>query len=427
MKAYAYVAYTSAGRRRNGTVVAETEADAASQLAQQDLFVAELSETRGGASKQATGSGSRQTGNQGDSQGAGLRRGFGRQMLQPRLSPDLQAVFTRQMAVMLTAELPVEAALEAVRSGGHPALDAVAASARAALLDGAPLSEALSQTQAGFAPYYLAALRAGESAGALSEVFSELADYLEQLGSDKAQIATALIYPGFVAAVSLLVCGILMVNVAPEIVAMFELSGRPLPPLTQAVLMVSDFIRAHALAIGLGMAALAGFALVVPRVTLLRRHRDRVLLRLPLVGRLMRLAAAVQYMRTLALVLGSRHAVLSAADSALEVLEIESFRAEGQAVTRAVRQGESLSAALRQLSFLPPVARQLIAAGEISVRLARMSERAATLVEHRLSTERKRIAALLEPVLMMLVGGLVLVIVLAVLLPVFDLQAVVAG
>ncbi len=403
MKAYAYTAYTSAGRRKTGTVVAETEADAAAQLARQELFVAEVTTPR-------------------DRAAGAFRGGF-----RARLNTDLQAVFTRQMAVMLAAELPAEAALEAVRSGGHPALDAVAAQARASLMDGAALSEALAVTGAGFPPYYLAALRAAEGAGDLAGVFGELADHLEQLGTDKAQISTALIYPAFVAAVSLLVCGILMTTVAPEIVAMFDLSDRPLPPLTVAVLAVSDWVQANWVLLAVAFVALIGLGLATPRVRGLRNLRDRIVLRLPVLGRLKRLAEAVQYMRTLVLVLGGRHAVLSAADSAREVLTVERFRIEAEQVATGVRQGESLSAALARLSFLPPVARQLIHAGETSVRLARMTERAATLVEHRLVTERKRIAALLEPLLMMVVGAMVLVIVLAVLLPIFDLQAVVAG
>lgn len=439
MKAYRYIAYTTGGRRRSGTVVAETEADASRQLSAQDLFVAELSQTRGkpGSNKPNANPSSPSPSSANPSSQEQLTDGpppdksAGNVSVlsgwRHRLSPDLQVVFTRQMAVMLGAELPVDAALEAVRSGGHPSLDAVAAEVRAALLDGASLSDALAQAGAGFAPYYLAALRAGEAAGELASVFNALADHLEQLGSDKAQIATALIYPGFVAAVSLLVCAILMVNVAPEIVAMFELSGRPLPPLTRRVLALSDLIRDNAWLIGAGLLALAVFLALVPRLPRLRQRRDQLLLRLPVVGRLMRLSAAVQYLRTLALVLGARHAVLSATDSAVEVLEVAQFQSEGRAVTRAVQQGESLSSALAQLSFLPAVARQLIAAGEVSVRLAAMSGRAAALVEHRLSTERRRIATLLEPALMMLVGVLVLVIVLAVLLPIFDLQAVVAG
>lgn len=401
MKAYSYVAYTARGRRRTGTVVAETEADAAAQLSQQELFAAELAEAQPGR--------------------AGRWGRGGR-----RLNAELQAVFTRQMAVMLEAGLPADAALEAVRAGGHPALDAVAAAARAALLDGATLSASLEQAGAGFPPYYLASLRAGETAGEMAPVFSGLAAHLEEQGTGKAQVAAALVYPAFVAAVSLLVCGILMTSVAPEIVAMFELTGRPLPPLTVAVMAVSDAVLAHRWLLAALMLALAALAAAVPRVAALRTARDRLVLRLPVAGRLVRLAEAVQYMRTLALVLGSRHAVLSAAESAAGVLTIAAFQAEGRAVAAAVRQGESLATALSRLSFLPPAARQLIAAGEVSVQLARMTGRAATLAEHRLATERKRIAALLEPVLMMLVGGLVLVIVLAVLLPVFDLQAAVA-
>ncbi|MFZ7091499.1 type II secretion system F family protein [Primorskyibacter sp. 2E233] len=403
MKAYSYIAYTSAGRRRTGTIVAETEIHATEQLASQDLFASDLTET-----KRAT---------------SGNRRAvFAR-----KLVPDLQAVFTRQMAVMLTAELPVDGALEAVRTGGHPALEAVAAQARAALLDGAALSDALENSGAGFPPYYIAALRAGEEAGELAAVFNELADHLEDQNTGKAQIATALIYPAFVAAVSLLVCGILMVNVAPEIVAMFEMTGRSLPPLTVFVMGISDVIRANWPVILVLLLALVGFGIAVPRVPTLKRLRDRVVLRLPIFGRLARLSEAVQYMRTLALVLGSRHAVLSAVDSAASVLTIEQFQTEGRAVATAVRQGQSLASALEDLSILPPVARQLIAAGEVSVRLARMTDRAAALTEHRLLTERKRIATLLEPMLMMVVGGLVLVIVLAILLPVYDLQAAVAG
>ena len=218
-----------------------------------------------------------------------------------------------------------------------------------------------------------------------------------------------------------------MTTVAPEIVSMFELSNRPLPDLTRVVLGISDWIRAHLTLLGIALGALIIAGIVVGRVPALRHRRDHLLLRLPMVGRLMRHAAAVQYLRTLALVLTSRHAVLSAVDSAAGVLTIARFQSEAAQVSDAVRQGESLSSALDRLSFLPPVALQLIGAGEISARLARMAERSAVLVENSLSTERKRIAALLEPLLMMLVGGFVLTIVLAVLLPIFDLQAVVAG
>jgi general secretion pathway protein F len=408
MNAYGYTAFTDAGKKRSGTIIAETESHASSLLQQKGLFVSQLV-----LRNRATGT-----------QGWLARLGG---MRNARLSPDLQAVFTRQMAVLLSAELPAEAALEAVRQGGHAALDTAAASARAALMDGASLSEALAQGRCGFPPYYLASVRAGEAAGDLTAVFEELATHLENRGTDKAQIVSALIYPAFVAAVSLIVCAILMVSVAPEIVAMFELSGRPLPVITQNVLAVSDWIQDNLMLLAGLFLALVGLVIASRVVPALRARRDTLLLRLPLVGRFMRLSAAVQYLRTLALVLGSRHAVLSAVENAAEVLTVAQFKTQAQAVSTAIRQGETLSGALENLSIIPPIARQLISAGEVSVRLARMTERSAVLVENGLSTERKRIAALLEPMLMMLVGAFVLVIVLAVLLPIFDLQAVVTS
>ncbi|MDU8925818.1 type II secretion system F family protein [Alisedimentitalea sp. MJ-SS2] len=409
MRAYAYTAYTDAGQRKTGTVIADTEAQASAELKAQGLFVEDLTPQQGATKGQSALS---------------LARGAGRRI---RLGADLQAVFTRQMAVLLAAEMPTEAALEAVRQGGHPALDAVAARARAELMEGASLSEALESTGAGWPAYYIASVRAGESAGDTATVMGELADHLETLGTDKAQISTALIYPAFVAAVSLLVCGILMTTVAPEIVSMFEMSGRPLPGLTRTMLSISDWISANALWLLIGAGGLLvlwGASSAIPRW---RQARARFLLRLPMVGRLMRRGAAVQYLRTLALVLASRQPVLGATESASQVLWVRQFTNEGRAVTEAVRQGETLSSALERLSIIPPVARQLIAAGEASVRLARMTERAAMMVENALSTERRRIAALLEPMLMMLVGAFVLTIVLAVLLPIFDMQSMVAG
>ena len=404
MKPYGYVAYTAEGRRKAGTMVAETEAHASELLRAQGLYVSEL-----------TARGSR-------TRGAGRVPRLGR----ARLSRDLQAVFTRQMAVLLGAEMAVDTALGTLRSAGSTAaLDLVVARAQSALLEGEPLADALENSGAGFPRYYLAAIQAGERAGELSSVFNSLADHLETARSDRAQLGSALVYPAFVAVVSVLVAGVLFVTVAPEIVALFETSGRPLPQLTQVMMAMSRWIEGHLILIGAGGLAVIALGVASARVPALRDRRDGLLLRLPVVGGLIRSAAAVQYLRTLALVLDARHTVPIAVDSAATVLTITRFRTEAEAVAVSLREGETLSRALSALSFVPPVARQLIGAGEVSARLARMTGRAAALVENGLSTQRKRLAALLEPALMMLVGGMVLVIVLSVLLPIFDLQTLV--
>lgn len=403
MRAYHYTAFSAEGRRRTGTVLADDESQASRQLKAEGLFVADLRE-RGGSGARAAG------------------RGFGRR----RLNTDMQAVFTRQMAVLLGAGLTSEQALEAVRgAGAGPAMESLAAGAKAGLMDGQPLSDALEASGAGFPPYYVASVRAGERSGDVGAVFQRLADHLERAGRDRARMSTALIYPAFVASVALAVSIILMTTVAPDIVLMFEGSGQPLPALTVAMLTVSNWISANWVGLVAGLVGLTFLYLAAMRVQTFRDMRDTVLLRLPLAGGLIRQGAAVQYLRTLALLLSSRHPVLNAVESAADVLAVSRFRREAIGVADAVRSGARLSEGVRGLSIVPPVVRQLMDAGEKSADLARMTERGAVLVENNLGNARKRIAALLEPALMMVVGAGVLVIVLSVLLPIFDLQLVV--
>ncbi len=400
MQPYAYIAYDQSGRRKSGTLVAESERAAFDSLQAQGLMAAEINartkreSRRGGA----------------------------------RLDADERAIFSRQMAVLLGAELPIEAALDAViESEGSRRMQNFAAELKAATLEGYPLSDAIERGRAGFAPYYASSLRAGESSGDLAAVFAGLADYLEAQGSSRSEILTALLYPAFVAAVSLLVCVVLLTNVAPEVVSMFEVSGRPLPRLTEVVLGVFGWIERNWLALMLGLVAsvVAGWAAL--RVTSVRDRVQRALLRVPFFGRLKRMAMAGQYLRTLAVVLGSRQTAVNAVAGAAEVVGVRHYRDQADGIVTAVQQGESLAAAVRRLTLLPPVALQLLKVGEDSARLAPMAERAAVLVETWVANDRKRIAAILDPVLMMLVGVFVLIVVLSVLLPIFELQSVVIG
>lgn len=405
MQTFAYVAYTPEGRRRKGVIVADSATGAAADLRARGLMPAEVT-LRGGPAP--------------SERGGFLRR-------RRRLDRDLLAVFTRQMAVLLGAGLAADAALDAVQaSAGAARLDALAAETKARLLAGEPFSAALAAAAVELPAYVTAALRAGEQSGELAAVFETLADHLEASGAERAQIASALIYPAFVAAVSVLVAFVLMTSVAPEIIGMFEATGRPLPALTQALVTVTDFIAAYWPVLVAALGGLFVLLAAVARVPALRARRDRLLMGLPLVGRLMRMAAEAQYLRTLALVVNSRLPLVEALRSAAAVLRQDRYRAEAEAAAETLRRGASLAAALAQLGFLSPVARQLVQAGEASARLGPMTERAARLAETWSATERKRIAVLLEPMLMVVVGMMVLTIVLGVLLPIFDLQAAIA-
>ncbi|KPQ07398.1 MAG: type 2a secretion system protein GspF [Rhodobacteraceae bacterium HLUCCA12] len=401
MKTFAYTAFTADGKRRRGVVVAEDETDASARIQAQGLLPSEIT-SRTGPARAAS-------------------RGRAR-----RVDTDMLSVFTRQMAVLLSAGMAADAALEAVQTAAAAnRIARLAAEARAGLMAGEPLSQALENAGGTLPPWFTAAIRAGEHSGDLDAVFLTLADHLESTASDRAAITSALIYPAFVASVAVLVCAVLMVTVAPEIVAMFAATGQELPPLTVAVLGVVDAIAAHWPWLVAAFAGLVGLGIASGRVPALKNRRDRLVLRLPLAGRFLRMAQAASYLRTLALVINSRLPLTEALRFAAGVLGVEGFRHEADEAGEALHRGESLSSALSRLSFLHPVARQLIQAGEASARLGPMTDRAAVLAETWLRTERKRVAVVLEPLSMIVVGAAVLVIVLAVLLPIFDMQAMV--
>lgn len=400
MRPWRYLAYTPEGAKRRGIVLADDEGDATARLAGQGLLAAELKPE------------------------AAARPGLFRREV--RIDRDMLAVFTRQMAVLLDAGLTAEAALSAVQGAAvSPRMERLIARARAGLLEGAPLAGALRQAGGGIPAWYLAALGAGERAGALPAVFGTLADHLESAAGDRAAVASALIYPAFVILVALAVCGVLMTTVAPEIAALFEGAGQPLPTLTEAVMRATDAVIAARRWIGGAALALVMLAVAAARIPAWRDRRDRLSLRLPLIGRLRRMAQAAQYLRSLALVIASRLPLTEALEFSAEVLDIDAFRSEAEAAAEALRRGASLGQAMTGLSFLHPVSRQLIDAGEASARLAPMSERAALLAETWMRTERKRLTAVLEPLAMVFVGLAVLTIVMAVLLPVFDMQGMV--
>lgn len=401
MKTFAYTAFTADGKRRRGVVVAEDETDASAKISAQGLLPSEISPQ---SAARPTRSRAR------------------------RIDHDMLSVFTRQMAVLLSAGMAADAALEAVQTAaGANRIERLAAEARAGLMEGEPLSQALERAGGALPAWFTAAIRAGEHSGDLDAVFLTLADHLESTASDRAAITSALIYPAFVAGVAVIVCAVLMVTVAPEIVAMFAATGQELPPLTLAVLGVVDFIQAYWPWLAGLLAALVALGVASGRVPALKNRRDRLVLRLPLAGRFLRMNEAASYLRTLALVINSRLPLTEALRFAADVLDTEGFTQEARAAGEALRRGENLSSALSRLSFLHPVARQLIQAGEASARLGPMTDRAAVLAESWLRTERKRVAVVLEPASMVVVGAMVLVIVLAVLLPIFDMQAMVGS
>ena len=311
MKTFAYTAFTADGKRRRGVVVAEDETDASAKISAQGLLPSEISPQ---SAARPTRSRAR------------------------RIDHDMLSVFTRQMAVLLSAGMAADAALEAVQTAaGANRIERLAAEARAGLMEGEPLSQALERAGGALPAWFTAAIRAGEHSGDLDAVFLTLADHLESTASDRAAITSALIYPAFVAGVAVIVCAVLMVTVAPEIVAMFAATGQELPPLTLAVLGVVDFIQAYWPWLAGLLAALVALGVASGRVPALKKRRDRLVLRLPLAGRFLRMNEAASYLRTLALVINSRLPLTEALRFAADVLGTEGFTLEARAAGEALQ------------------------------------------------------------------------------------------
>jgi general secretion pathway protein F len=400
MAAFSYTAYDSAGKKIRGVLVADGPSHARALLGKQGLFPETLTETR-------------------DTQASGRKFGW----RQPTLNQENLAVFSRQLAVLLSAQIPLDEALRVLTGsevGGQ--VNKIAALLQAHIRDGLSLPAAMDKLPGAFPDYYRAAFAAGESSGELERVCEVLAEFIESRLALRDTTVNSLVYPLFVGAVSLVVAGILLMNVVPELALLFEQSGQPLPQLTLISIAIGNFLGANWPSLAAGIVGLiVGLRLFLRRPAP-RRLYHRILVQIPVAGPLARLKAAVLFLRTFSLVLAANVPAVSALRHAAAAIDNDVLRTEAAEASVLVEQGQRISTAMKSVSALPVIARQMLDSGESSGQLAQTTARAASLAERSLAVRSKRIATLLEPVLMMTVGGLVLVIVLSVLLPIFDLQ-----
>ncbi|MGY3670874.1 type II secretion system F family protein (plasmid) [Marinovum sp. KMM 9989] len=400
MAAFSYTAFDGKGAKVRGVLVADGLGHARTLLGKQGLFPETLTET---SEKQA---------------GGRLKS-----LRSTALSQENLAVFSRQLAVLLAAQIPLDEALRVLMGSevGGP-VNRVAALLQTHIRDGLSLPAAMNRLPGAFPDYYRAAIAAGESSGELERVCDVLAEFIETRMALRDTTVNSLVYPLFVGAVSLVVAGILLMNVVPELALLFEQTGQPLPPITQASIAIGNFLADNWPYLAGGILALvSGLRLLLKRPGP-RRFYHRTLLRLPVLGPLARLKAAVLFLRTFSLVLAANVPAVSALRHAAAAIDNVVLRDEAAGSYELVEQGQRIAAAMKTVSALPVIALQMLESGERSGRLVEMTTRAAGLAERSLAFRSKRVATLLEPLMMMTVGGLVLVIVLSVLLPIFDLQ-----
>ena len=333
------------------------------------------------------------------------------------------ALITRQFSTLIHAGLTIEQCLNALIEQVESArARSVLAGVRTRVLEGQSLARGLGMFPESFPDIYRSMVDAGEQSGRLDEVLSRLADYTENRQNLQQKVLLAFIYPALVTLVASAVVIGLLVYVVPQVTRVFENTGQALPLITVVLISISDFVRTGGwwwLSIGLMTIIVLRLALREPH---LRLRWHYLLLRLPLVGRLLRGTNAARLSSTLGILTASGIPLLNAMQSAVQTVTNLPMRAAVEDALRQVREGGSLSRALGKTRLFPPMVIHLIASGEATGKLDQMLERAAVAQTRELENWVRALTALLEPLLILAMGAIVLFIVLAILLPIFEMN-----
>jgi general secretion pathway protein F len=342
------------------------------------------------------------------------------------ISSSQLSMLTRQLATLLEAGLPLEQSFTAlIEQSENATVRQVLAGVRSVLLAGHTLAQAMGHYERVFPDIYRALVKAGEASGELGHVMLRLADYTESRQALRQKVGLAFVYPAIVTLVALIVVMGLLVYVVPQVVNVFQQSHQALPLLTRLMIALSEMLQASWMYLFGGL-LLAGFAVR----TLLRNEEIRFrwharLLRLPVIGRLLRGINTARMASTLAILSGSGVPLLVSLQAAAGVVSNLPMRRALEDAARKVREGVTLSRALAASGLFPPILVHLIASGESSGRLDAMLERAASQQEQEIGNFTSVLTSLLEPLLILVMGGVVLTIVLAILMPIIDMNQMV--
>lgn len=351
---------------------------------------------------------------------SGIRGAFS---IRRSISTSDLALLTRQFATLIHAGLTIEECLNAlIEQTESTRARSVFAGVRSRVMEGHSLANSMEDFPNAFPHIYHAMINAGEQSGKLDEVLDRLADYMENRQSLQNKITEAFIYPVIVSVLAFGMVSLLMVYVVPKVTQVFVNSGQELPALTQALITISDVVRAGGIWWFVGFIALffgIRKALSNPSIKM-RWHKT--LLRLPVTGRLTRGVNAERMASTLGILTGSGLPLLGAMQSAVGVVNNLPMREALEQALGQVREGGNLSQALGKTKLFPPLIIHLIASGEATGKLDKMLVRAAEAQSREMENWVKTFTALLEPLLIVSMGIIVLLIVLAILMPIFEMN-----
>lgn len=399
MPAFEYQALDAQGRSQRGVLQADTARAARGLLRERGLNPLEISSARDGGSTSFAS-----------------RSNLGGAQL---------AILIRQIATLIASGLPVDETLQAIADGSDGKVRAVVVALRARVMEGASLAGAMGDLPDVFPSLFRASVAAGESSGKLDVVLMRLSDYAEARDALRRKLILALTYPTLLILISVAVVVGLMVWVVPQVIGVFMQHQQALPLPTRVLISVSDFFARYGtwLIVAAAFAILGG--LLVLRSAAMRNAWHHLVLRVPLIARLVRANETARFARTLSLLVGSAVPLLEALSISSQVVGNLHLRQVLQRVASRVREGLPFSKVLSDTGYFPPVAVRLVASGERSGRLDQMLGEAAQQQERELDTALGVAMAALGPGVILLVGALVLFIVLAILLPIFELNSLI--
>ena len=400
MGAFEYVALDQSGKQSKGLLEGDTPKHVRQILRDRNLFPVSVNEVA--------------------QQEARRQRGF---TLRRGMSPAELALITRQLASLSQSGLPLEEALLAVaQQNDQPRTKSILLGVRGKVMEGHTLADGFAEFPQAFPELYRATVAAGEQSGHLDVVLERLADYTEARQELRQRVSSALIYPIALVVFSVLIVGFMLMTVVPKIVTVFESTRADLPGLTKLMIGTSEFLQAFWLPLIIGILALGWLVRWLLNREGPRRRYHRVLLRLPIIARLTRGVNTARFTRTLSILAGSGVPILEALKISAEVIENVPMRDAVAEASVRVREGASIAKSLAASKLFPPMMIHLVSSGEAGGRLEEMLGRAAAGQEREVDGLIATLLGILQPLLIVLMGGVVLTIVLAILLPIFEMN-----
>jgi general secretion pathway protein F len=400
MGAFEYVALDQAGKESKGLIEGDTPKHVRQILRDRKLLPVQVTEVaQKEAKRQLTFS---------------LRKG---------ISTSELALITRQLASLSQSGLPLEEALLAVgQQNDQPRTKSILLGVRSRVMEGHTLADGLGEFPQAFPELYRATVAAGEQSGHLDVVLERLADYTEARQELRQRITNAMVYPIVLVVMALAIISFMLATVVPKIVGVFENTSGELPGLTRGMIAASNFLRDQWFWLIIGVAAaLYGIWWLLQKDGPKRRYH-RFLLSMPITGRLTRGINTARFTRTLSILAGSGVPILDALNISAEVIENLPMRDAVAEATLRVREGASISRSLAASKLFPPMMIHLIASGETGGRLEDMLSRTANYQEREVDGLIATLLGILQPLLIVLMGAIVMTIVLAILLPIFEIN-----